>query len=75
MGDKNREFSNIPLWDTNDSQFNYSSWEADYLQPEPIEYGGWNMVDNMRIGVQQQLEYTLNGVNIDLNSFDMRFLK
>ena len=29
----------------------------------------------MRVGVQQQLEYTLHGIKVDLNSFDATFLK
>lgn len=75
MGEGNDEFSDLPLWDTNESQFDYSVWEADYLQPWPIAYGGWNSADNMRIGIQQQFEYTLNGINIDLNSFNSEFLR
>ncbi len=71
--DKN--FSDVPLWDTNVGDFDYKTWTADYLQPAPVAYGGWNTPVNMRIGVQQQFEYKLNGVNVDLNSFRSSFLK
>lgn len=70
-----RNFSDVALWDTNVSTFDYSSWTADYLQPTPITYGGWNTSSTMRVGVQQQFEYTLNGIQVDLNSFESSFLK
>jgi hypothetical protein len=68
-------FSDIPLWDTNTTSFDYSSWQADYLSPTPVKYGGWNTSSTMRIGVQQQFEYNLNGVRVDLNSFNSQFLR
>jgi|GEM_PF-1833892 len=71
----NDEFKDVPLWDTDTSKFAYNNWKVDYLSPQPVVYGGWNTPDNMRIGVQQQFEYTLFGVNVDLNTFDGRFLK
>ncbi|MEV7132045.1 PKD domain-containing protein [Arthrobacter sp. NPDC093128] len=67
-------FADVPLWDTNAGSVNYSTWTADYLMPTPVSYGGWNTATNMRIGVQQKFNQTLNGVVVDLNSFDATFL-
>lgn len=70
------QFSDVALWD---AQATYdappASWRADMDNPRPVEYGGWNTVDNPRIGVQQYFEYTLNGVKVDLNSFRASFLE
>ena len=74
MGSSNA-FSDVPLWDTNTSKFAYNEWEIDYTHPAPLIYGGWNTASTMRVGVQQQFEYTLNGVAVDLNSFDKSFLQ
>jgi hypothetical protein len=74
-GSLSKSFSNLPLWDTNASVFPYSSWQANYEEPKPIPFGGWNTAANMRIGIQQQIEYDLNGVKVDLNSFNADFLK
>lgn len=52
-------FSDLPLWDTDTSQ------------PVFHPYGGWTS----RVGYQSQFEYTLNGINVDLNTFDGSFLK
>ncbi|MGM7777373.1 hypothetical protein ACSVHC_15320 [Arthrobacter sp. KNU-44] len=68
-------FSDVPLWDTDTSNLNYAGWTADYLAPAPVQYGGWNTAGTMRVGIQQKLEHTLNGINVDLNSFDAGFLK
>jgi hypothetical protein len=68
-------FSDVPLWDTNTSNLNYSTWTADYLAPAPVQYGGWNTSATMRIGIQQKFEHSLNGVPVDLNSFNASFLK
>jgi hypothetical protein len=68
-------FADVPLWDTNTSNLNYSTWTADYLAPAPVQYGGWNTAATMRIGIQQKFEHSLNGVPVDLNSFDAAFLK
>lgn len=68
-------FSDVPLWDADTSMFDYDTWQADYMSPHPVAYGGWNTSSTMRVGVQQRFEYTLHGINIDLNSFDSRFLK
>ncbi|MDV8146941.1 hypothetical protein [Arthrobacter sp. B10-11] len=73
--DNSTAFSDVPLWDTNTSNLNYSSWSADYLAPAPVQYGGWNTPGTMRIGVQQKFEHSLNGVPVDLNSFNAAFLK
>ena len=67
-------FADLPLWDTNPSSFSYDSWKANYLAPKPVEFGGWNSSSNMRVGSQQQFEYSLNGVKIDLDSFNATFL-
>ncbi|CAN7375554.1 PKD domain-containing protein [Arthrobacter sp. LjRoot78] len=67
-------FADVPLWDTNAGSLDYSSWAADYAVPTPVPYGGWNTSTNMRIGVQQKFNQTLNGVVVDLNSFDATFL-
>ncbi len=68
-------FSDVPLWDTDTSNLNYSSWTANYLTPAPVQYGGWNTAGTMRVGIQQKFEHTLNGINVDLNSFNASFLK
>ena len=68
-------FSDVPLWDTDTSNLNYSSWTANYLAPAPVQYGGWNTASTMRVGIQQKFEHTLNGINVDLNSFNASFLK
>ena len=69
-------FADVPLWDTNTaSNLNYSTWTADYLAPTPVQYGGWNTSSTMRIGIQQKFEQSLNGIPVDLNSFNASFLK
>jgi hypothetical protein len=67
-------FSDVPLWDTDARNINYNSWKANYLSPTPVQYGGWNTPGNMRVGVQQKFEQNLNGVRVDLNSFNATFL-
>ena len=69
------DFSDVPLWDADTATFSYSEWQANYLSPSPVTYAGWNTPKTMRVGVQQQFEYSLNGVNVDLNSFDSKFLQ
>ncbi|MDY7541926.1 hypothetical protein [Cryobacterium sp. 5B3] len=73
MGDTT-EFSDVALWDTAAGPLDFPSWTPDVLAPEPVPYGGWNDSGNLRIGVQQEFERTLNGVRVDLNSFDAAFL-
>ena len=75
QGEAVNGFSDVPLWDTDTSTFAYDDWKVDYLSPTPTKYGGWNTDATMRIGVQQQFEYTLDGVNVDLNSFNAAFLR
>lgn len=68
------EFSDVALWDTDTLKFPYNEWRIDFMRPTPVVYGGWNTVNTMRIGIQQQFEYKLNGILVDLNSFDKSFL-
>jgi hypothetical protein len=67
-------FADVPLWDTNAGAVNYSGWLADTGAPAAVAYGGWNTPANPRVGVQQKFEHNLNGVLVDLNSFDAAFL-
>lgn len=69
-----KEFSDVPLWETNSSNINYKTWKADINNPAPKVYGGWNTASTKRIGIQQKFEYNLNGIRVDLNSFDRSFL-
>lgn len=71
----NENFSDIPLWDTDVRDDNFADWKVDLYHPRPVQYGGWNEKDTMRIGVQQYFEYELNGVRVDLNSFNSSILK
>jgi hypothetical protein len=57
-----------------DGPLDYATWTADILSPAPVPYGGWNTPSTMRIGVQQHFG-RWNGVNVDLNSFDVSFLR
>jgi hypothetical protein len=75
QGSSTADFSDLPLWDASPSDFDVSRWQANTLQPTPVAYGGWNVNGHMRVGVQQQFEYKLNGVAVDLNSFDASFLR
>ncbi|WP_427016245.1 hypothetical protein ACQCSX_15955 [Pseudarthrobacter sp. P1] len=75
QGASANSFPDIPLWDTDTSVFPFSGWAPDYLAPTPIPYGGWNTPTTMRIASQQQFEFNYNGVAVDLNSFDVSFLK
>ena len=74
MGD-NTSFADVPLWDTNAGHIDFAGWSADHLAPAPVQYGGWNTAATMRVGVQQKFEHVLNGVPVDLNSFNASFLK
>lgn len=69
------EFSDVPLWDTQTSEFPIKNWVVDVSKPTPVAYGGWNTSENHRIGVQEQFEYKLHGVYVDLNSFDKSFIQ
>jgi len=68
-------FSDIPLWDTNATRSNPAIWGGNVRSPTPVQYGGWNTRSTMRIGVQQAFEYTLHGVDVDLNAFNSSFLR
>jgi hypothetical protein len=74
MMNNSTAFSDVPLWDTDARNINYNKWVANYLSPTPVQYGGWNTPTNMRVGVQQKFEQNLNGVRVDLNSFNATFL-
>lgn len=73
--DDSSAFSDVPLWDTRTSTFKIEDWRVDVRKPDPVVYGGWNTTENPRIGVQEQFEYTLHGVNVDLNSFRRSFFE
>ncbi len=75
QGGNDTSFSDVPLWDTDTSTVNFSTWQANILSPTPVKYGGWNTSTTMRVGIQQMFEYTFNGINVDLNSFDASFLR
>jgi hypothetical protein len=75
MTNNSTEFADVPLWDTDVRNIDYSVWVADFLSPSPVAYGGWNTPTTMRVGVQQKFDHSLNGVVIDLNSFDAGFIK
>lgn len=75
MTNNSTAFSDVPLWDTDARSLNYSRWSANYLAPTPVAYGGWNTPSTMRVGVQQKFNQQLNGIAVDLNSFDATFLK
>ncbi len=68
------KFSSVPLWDTDATYDRPSSLSASLSTPTPQAYGGWNVNGTMRVGVQQYFEYNLNGVKVDINSFDRAFL-
>jgi hypothetical protein len=75
MTNNSTAFADVPLWETDTRNISYSRWQANYLSPTPVQYGGWNTPTTMRIGVQQKFEHNLNGVSVDLNSFNATFLK
>ncbi|MCX2750189.1 hypothetical protein OOZ51_20610 [Arthrobacter sp. MI7-26] len=75
MMNNSTDFADVPLWDTDVKAVNYSHWTANYLSPTPVSYGGWNTPANMRVGVQQKFNQSLNGVVVDLDSFDATFLQ
>lgn len=74
QGASANDFTDLPLWDISTASINYSDWKADYTSPKPVIHSGWNTPGNMRVGVQQQFDYLLNGVSINLNSFDATFI-
>lgn len=75
MGGNNQSFRDVPLWDTNvTGRVTLSNWVPSLNTPTPVAYGGWNTATNPRIAIQQAFEINLNGVNVDLNTFDANFL-
>lgn len=75
QGTNTESFADVPLWEATPSNIHINTWQADYLSPAPLAFSGWNTSSTIRIGAQQQLEYTLNGIRVDLNSFDKQFLR
>lgn len=78
QGSNTTAFSSYPLWDTQaEATFNYNAWKAnpDFMAPAPVAYGGWNVPGNYRVGVQQKFEHVIDGISVDLNSFDESFLR
>lgn len=76
MGAGNASFSDVPLWDTDTSSPpSLSTWLADLFSPPPVAYGGWNTAATMRKGVQQAFEVPVDGVAVDLDTFDASFLR
>jgi hypothetical protein len=75
QGVNTENFADVALWEATPSDVQINTWQADYLSPTPLVFSGWNTSSTMRIGAQQQLEYTLNGVKVDLNSYDKQFIR
>lgn len=69
------DFSDLPLWDADPRAFDYAQWTPDHLSPAPVNYGGWNTEDNMRVGIQQKFNQDLGGIRVDLDSFSADFLR
>ncbi len=74
QGNTVNSFTDIPLWDVSTSNISFANWTPNYMSPAPVAYGGWNVKGNMRVGVQQQFDYLLNGISINLNSFDQTYI-
>lgn len=80
QGSNTTAFSQYPLWDTDARDtFDVAGWKANganLVSPPPVAYGGWNgpNYSNLRVGVQQIFDYMLDGVKVDLNSFNADFL-
>ena len=76
MGSNTTSFSNVPLWDTDTSAPPApDSWTPSLFSPAPVRYGGWNTPSTMRKGLQQAFEVPIDGVHVDLSSFDRSFLQ
>jgi len=67
------DFSDLLLWDTDTRAELDLTYKADINSPTPVAYGGWNVPGNMRFGIQQKFEQPLDGMNVDLNSFDSQY--
>lgn len=69
-------FSDVALWDTDTSlASSIDLWGPDLLTPTPVRYGGWNTTGTMRRGVQQAFDVVVDGVTVDVSSFDPSFLR
>lgn len=76
MGAQNTRFGAVPLWDTDTRPSRSpSGWRTSLVAPAPVRYGGWNSAATMRKGVQQAFEVSIDGVSVDLSSFDAGFLR
>jgi hypothetical protein len=76
MGPNATSFSNVPLWDTDTSTPpSPDAWAPSLFSPAPVPYGGWNTQSTMRKGIQQAFEVPIDGVHVDLSSFDSSFLQ
>jgi hypothetical protein len=73
-GSHANDFKTIPLWDTNATYQKPQTLHANLSLPQAQVYGGWNMAGTMRIGIQQYFEYNLNGIAVDISSFDQSFV-
>ncbi len=74
MGGNVTSFSTVPLWDTNATDPVPATFTPDINSPAPVAYGGWNTLANPRIGIQQGFNTDLNGVIVDVSSFNSAFL-
>jgi hypothetical protein len=69
-------FAGVPLWDTDTRRvLSLRAWAPSFLSPAPVSYAGWNTPSTMRRGVQQAFEVKIDGVAVDLSSFDATFLR
>lgn len=76
MGSGNSSFSDVALWDTDTSSPpSLANWAPDLFSPAPVVYGGWNTAPTMRKGIQQAFEVPVDGVAVDLDTFDASFIR
>jgi hypothetical protein len=76
MGSRTARFGAVPLWDTDVRRPPSSTgWRPRLVSPPPVPYGGWNSSTTMRKGVQQAFEVSVDGIRVDLDSFDAGFLR
>lgn len=73
MGSGNGDFAHLPLWDFAGDRFD---WPEEMTEEPLVEYGGWNVPGNYRVGWQVQMQQPawLNGVNIDRDLFSREFI-
>ena len=74
MGGNVTTFASVPLWDCQATSGVPANFTADVNSPTPQVYGGWNTPTNPRAGVQQGFNTNLNGVTVDVSSFNSTFL-